>query len=121
MVLRDEGDRGHLVDPLCTLYVSTFNFDEHALTLNTLAVVIFLWILITLTTRAQAMGRQYAWSEPIFELPWFGQYPGMPANMYGQGAGNAWNAVAGRVCVPWLSITWPVHTWPDAADGAANG
>lgn len=51
------------------------------------AVVIFLWILITLTTRAQAMGRQYAWSEPIFELPWFGQYPGMPANMYGQGAG----------------------------------
>lgn len=29
------------------------------------------------------MGRLYAWSEPIFELPWFGQYPGMPESMYG--------------------------------------
>ncbi|KAI0347558.1 hypothetical protein BDW22DRAFT_1322266 [Trametopsis cervina] len=46
-------------------------------------LVIFLWILITLTSRAQAMGRPYAWSEPIFELPWFGQYPGMPEGMYG--------------------------------------
>ncbi|KAI0751973.1 hypothetical protein BC629DRAFT_1556314 [Irpex lacteus] len=46
---------------------------------------IFLWILITLTSRAQAMGRPYAWSEPIFELPWFGQYPGMPESMYGAG------------------------------------
>ncbi|KAI0092676.1 hypothetical protein BDY19DRAFT_925557 [Irpex rosettiformis] len=45
--------------------------------------VIFLWILITLTSRAQVMGRPYAWSEPIFELPWFGQYPGMPESMYG--------------------------------------
>ena len=48
-----------------------------------LTVVIFLWILITLTSRAQAMGRPYAWSEPIFELGWFGQYPGMPESMYG--------------------------------------
>jgi hypothetical protein len=31
------------------------------------------------------MGRPYAWSEPIFELPWFGQYPGMPEGMYGHG------------------------------------
>lgn len=38
--------------------------------------VIFLWILISLTTRAQALGRPYAWSEPIIELPWFGQWPG---------------------------------------------
>ncbi|THG95810.1 hypothetical protein EW026_g5916 [Hermanssonia centrifuga] len=45
--------------------------------------VIFLWIVITLTSRAQAMGRPYAWSEPIFELPWFGQYPGMPESGYG--------------------------------------
>lgn len=48
-----------------------------------LPVVIFLWILITLTSRAQVLGRPYAWSEPIFELPWFGQYPGMPESMYG--------------------------------------
>jgi len=39
---------------------------------------IFLWILISLTTRAQALGRPYAWSEPIVELPWFGQWPGWP-------------------------------------------
>jgi len=37
---------------------------------------IFLWILITLTARAKAFGRYGAWFEPIFELPWFGQYPG---------------------------------------------
>ena len=34
------------------------------------------------------MGRPYAWSEPIFELPWFGQYPGMPESMYGAGGAN---------------------------------
>ena len=45
--------------------------------LTLVPVVIFLWILLTLTTRAQAMGRPFAWQEPIFELPWFGQYPGM--------------------------------------------
>jgi len=50
-------------------------------------LVIFLWILVTLTARAQAMGRPYAWSEPIFELPWFGQYPGMPEGMYGYPGG----------------------------------
>ncbi|KAI0650725.1 hypothetical protein C8Q79DRAFT_1006963 [Trametes meyenii] len=37
---------------------------------------IFLWILISLTARAKALGRPYAWAEPIVELPWFGQWPG---------------------------------------------
>ncbi|GJE84023.1 hypothetical protein PsYK624_000970 [Phanerochaete sordida] len=37
---------------------------------------IFLWILITLTSRAKAFGRYGAWFEPIWELPWFQQYPG---------------------------------------------
>lgn len=55
-------------------------------------VVIFLWILITLTSRAQAMGRPYAWSEPIFELPWFGQYPGSPEGMYGGGSPGEGNS-----------------------------
>lgn len=59
-----------------------------------MTVVIFLWILITLTTRAQAMGRPYAWREPIIELPWFGQYPGMPegGGMYHQGHSYAYPA-----------------------------
>ncbi|KAI0638220.1 hypothetical protein C8Q77DRAFT_1215088 [Trametes polyzona] len=39
---------------------------------------IFLWILIALTSRAKALGRPYAWGEPIVELPWFGQWPGYP-------------------------------------------
>ena len=55
-------------------------------------VVIFLWILITLTTRAQAMGRIYAWTEPIFELPWFGQYPGWPGSYYAANQGYAYPA-----------------------------
>lgn len=47
--------------------------------------VIFLWILISLTTRAQALGRPYAWSEPIVELPWFGQWPGWSEGENGGG------------------------------------
>ncbi|RDX55661.1 hypothetical protein OH76DRAFT_1397057 [Lentinus brumalis] len=45
---------------------------------------IFLWILISLTSRAKALGRPYAWAEPIIELPWFGQYPGYPESQYPQ-------------------------------------
>jgi len=41
---------------------------------------IFLWILIALTSRARALGRPYAWSEPVIELPWFGEWPGWPAD-----------------------------------------
>ncbi|EKM59067.1 uncharacterized protein PHACADRAFT_249255 [Phanerochaete carnosa HHB-10118-sp] len=44
--------------------------------MNFCLFTIFLWILITLTSRAKAFGRYGAWYEPIFELPWFGQYPG---------------------------------------------
>ncbi|KAJ3542396.1 hypothetical protein NM688_g5976 [Phlebia brevispora] len=69
--------------------------------------VIFLWIIITLTTRAQAMGRVYAWSEPIFELPWFGQYPGMPDGYYGGGRNYAYPAG-----VPYMQGAYP---------GMANG
>ena len=43
---------------------------------------IFLWILISLTTRAKALGRPFAWAEPIIELPWFGQWPGFPEGQY---------------------------------------
>ena len=41
-------------------------------------VAVFLWVLISLTTRSQAFGRMYAWSEPVIELPWFNQVPGWP-------------------------------------------
>ncbi|RPD67126.1 hypothetical protein L227DRAFT_569311 [Lentinus tigrinus ALCF2SS1-6] len=44
--------------------------------------VIFLWILISLTSRAKALGRPFAWAEPIVELPWFGQWPGYPEGQY---------------------------------------
>ena len=47
---------------------------------------IFLVILITLASRAQARGRPFAWAEPIVELPWFGQWPGYPESQY-PGAG----------------------------------
>ncbi|KAI0796635.1 hypothetical protein C8Q75DRAFT_802321 [Abortiporus biennis] len=41
---------------------------------------IFLWILIALTSRSRALGRPFAWSEPVIELPWFGEWPGWPAD-----------------------------------------
>ena len=43
------------------------------------------------------MGRPFAWSEPIFELPWFGQMPGWPGGMYagGQGYGQGYAYPAG--------------------------
>lgn len=44
--------------------------------MNFVLLAIFLWILITLTSRAKVFGRYRAWFEPILELPWFGQYPG---------------------------------------------
>ena len=53
---------------------------------NFVTVAIFLWILITLTSRAKAFGRYGAWFEPIVELPWFGQYPGPDQG----GAGGAY-------------------------------
>ncbi|KZT12744.1 uncharacterized protein LAESUDRAFT_733357 [Laetiporus sulphureus 93-53] len=39
---------------------------------------IYLWVLIALTSRARVLGHPYAWAEPIFELPWFGEFPGWP-------------------------------------------
>ena len=46
---------------------------------------IFIFILISLVTRAKALGRPFAWAEPIIELPWFGQWPGYPEGVYPQG------------------------------------
>lgn len=48
--------------------------------MNFCLFAIFLWILITLASRAKVFGRYGAWFEPIWELPWFGQYPGMEEN-----------------------------------------
>lgn len=54
--------------------------------------IFFFIILITLTSRAVAFGRYYAWREHISQLGWFGELPGYPteaiyprAPMYGYG------------------------------------
>jgi hypothetical protein len=39
---------------------------------------IFFLILVTLTTRAVALGRVYAWREHTSQLGWFGQWPAYP-------------------------------------------
>lgn len=46
--------------------------------INVHTVTIFFIILLTLANRSRALGRPYAWAEPIVELPWFGQMPGWP-------------------------------------------
>jgi len=47
---------------------------------------IFFMLVIALTSRAVAMGNRYAWSEPIVDLPWFGEIPGYYQVPYGYGA-----------------------------------
>jgi len=60
--------------------------------MNFCLFAIFIWIVVSLTARSKVLGRPYAWGEPIFELPWFGQYPGPPgpyaAGGYGGGYGG---------------------------------
>jgi len=41
-----------------------------------IAFIIALYILFQLVGLAQRFGRYYIWSEPIRELPWFGEMPG---------------------------------------------
>jgi len=54
---------------------------------------LFFLIMTTLTTRAVALGRIYAWREHTSQLGWFGQWPAYPADSlhprghpYGYGA-----------------------------------
>ncbi|KAI0921853.1 hypothetical protein AcW1_004284 [Taiwanofungus camphoratus] len=68
---------------------------------------IFLWILIALTSRARVLGHPFAWAEPIFELPWFGELPGWPGPY-----GNA--AVGGQ-------MPYPMGVYPNGGMGYANG
>jgi hypothetical protein len=49
----------------------------HRHTLTSRAVTLYAIILISLATRAHALNRPFIWAEPIAELPWFGQFPGM--------------------------------------------
>ncbi|TFK55718.1 hypothetical protein OE88DRAFT_1652154 [Heliocybe sulcata] len=48
--------------------------------MNFCLLTIFFIILLMLTSRAQALGRQFAWQENIIDLPWFGQMPGYPGS-----------------------------------------
>ncbi|KAF4619666.1 hypothetical protein D9613_005066 [Agrocybe pediades] len=48
--------------------------------------VIAFWILLQLISQAERFGRYRIWSEPIRELPWFGEMPGYyNANTYEPG------------------------------------
>lgn len=42
-----------------------------------LVLLTFLFV-ITLANKARGLGRAYAWSEDINELPWFHEYQGFP-------------------------------------------
>ncbi|EKM51621.1 uncharacterized protein PHACADRAFT_261870 [Phanerochaete carnosa HHB-10118-sp] len=64
--------------------IEVFSWMESAL------FVIFILILITLTTRAKVFGRYRAWSEPILELPWFSEYPA-----FGVGESEAGESMGG--------------------------
>ncbi|KZT24490.1 hypothetical protein NEOLEDRAFT_1067039 [Neolentinus lepideus HHB14362 ss-1] len=60
--------------------------------MNFCLLAIFFIILLSLTTRAQALGRPFAWQENIVELPWFGQMPGYPGGVYANGYQNGGGA-----------------------------
>jgi len=47
---------------------------------------IFFILVVALTSRSAAMGNRYAWSDPITDLPWFGEMPGYFQASYGYGA-----------------------------------
>jgi hypothetical protein len=49
------------------------------------AVGLLFMLVVVLTSRAVALGNRYAWSEPITELPWFGEMPGYYQAPYGYG------------------------------------
>ena len=66
--------------PLCAPLQPSHS--PRALLTPALPDAIFLYILITLTTRARVLGHPYAWAEPIIELPWFNQWPGYPEGQY---------------------------------------
>lgn len=71
---------------MCALLSS---FIVHLLK-SSIAVTFFFIVLVTLTSRAVAFGRYYAWREHVSQLGWFGELPGYPteaiyprAPMYG--------------------------------------
>lgn len=43
-----------------------------------LPVLLTFLFVITLANKARGLGRAYAWSEDINELPWFHEYQGFP-------------------------------------------
>jgi hypothetical protein len=86
ILLPDEDDRSLLLGQLRALFVLLLcclhtRADAHPVTLFTI-------ILISLATRAHALNRPFIWAEPIAELPWFGQYPGMEDDAGGDEEGG---------------------------------
>jgi hypothetical protein len=58
------------------MYLAVLSFDP---------VFLFSGLVIALTSRSVAMGNQYAWSDYINDLPWFGEMPGYYQAPYGYG------------------------------------
>ncbi|GJE88523.1 MARVEL domain-containing protein [Phanerochaete sordida] len=82
---------------------------------------IFVWILITLTSRAKAFGRYGAWWEPIVELPWFGQYPGYPMGEEGSPRSGRYRYAypASSARGSWAAPpSWPYESQPQMVGGA---
>jgi hypothetical protein len=44
-------------------------------------VLFFLIFLVALANRAQVLGWPDIWQDDIFDLPWFGEYPGYPGGI----------------------------------------
>jgi len=71
-----------------------------------IAFIIALYILFKLVGIAQRFGRYYIWSEPIRELPWFGEMPGY------------YNTHAGPMYPPYSAGMTPGYGYPYQPQGA---
>ena len=78
VLLRNEGPRSTIVDRIRFMWALTPSILT--LLLNCLIEVAFFFvILVSLTSRAVAFGRYYAWREHVSQLGWFGELPGYPS------------------------------------------
>jgi len=59
--------------------------------------MIFLCVLVTLTSRAASLGRPNIWNEPIQEVGWFNEYPGYPGYGHYMGAGQGGQYPGGQM------------------------
>ena len=94
-------------------------YDSGITAYFTILVGIFLLIIANLAGIAvQSGGRPWAWREPMFELPWFGEWPGYS----GGGHGLPYPAMqmpGAGVVVPAPAVAGgPISTLPVMQDGS---